>query len=86
MGDVIDLSLTTRSDEELRRLAADGNQDAVAEMARRNRRQINEERAHPSKRGGGNSSRRRPDVGYVSTGRRVSGDGAQLGNAGRQVA
>jgi len=84
---VIDLSLTTRSDEELRRLAADGNQDAVAEMARRNRRQINLQRARPSRRGGGNPSQRRPDVGFVSTGRKVNaGGGSSEISAGRQVA
>jgi|GEM_PF-6451996 len=81
MGDIIDLSLTTRSDEELRRLAADGNQDAIAEMARRNRLRVGRAQADP--KGHRAPDRREPELGYFSTGTRASGG---MGNAGRQVA
>ncbi|HSC21006.1 MAG TPA: hypothetical protein VLC07_04695 [Solirubrobacterales bacterium] len=85
MGDVIDLSLTTRSDEELRRLAADGNQDAIAEMARRNRLRVGRAQADP--KGHRAPDRRRPEPGYFSTGRKISqGGGYTAGSAGRQVA
>jgi hypothetical protein len=35
MGTVIDLTTTSASDDELRRRAAEGDQDAIAELCRR---------------------------------------------------
>ena len=80
-----DASLTACDELELRRRAADGEQDAVAEMARRNRMRVGRSQMNPKDYR--TPDRRKPSVGYVSMGRKANGGrGASDFTAGRQVA
>lgn len=64
-----DATITACDELELRRRAAEGDQDAVAEMRRRNRIRVGQALADPKAHRA--PDRRQPDVGYVSTGRRA---------------
>lgn len=77
-----DLTLTSCDDLELRRRAAAGDEDAVAEMARRNRVRVGQARFSPSK----GPSSTTAAVGFVSTGSRRTGSGTSVGRGGAQVA
>jgi hypothetical protein len=78
-----DASLTACDELELRRRAADGDQDAMAEMARRNRMRVGRAQANPKDYRA--PDRREPSTGYVSTGRKV-GPGSGGGSVGSLVA
>lgn len=78
-----DASLTSCDELELRRRATEGDQDAVAEMRRRNRIAVGRAQANPKDYRA--PDRRNPSVGYVSTGRK-SGLGSGGGSVGSLVA
>lgn len=80
----VDASLTSCDELELRRRVADGDQDAGAELARRNRLRVGRAQADP--KGHRAPDRRKPSVGYVSTGTKRTGSGGSVGGGGVQVA